>query len=396
MTFSKANNPLAKDQLSIFIKGSALVQLYIIAGIVFIFALSRIVYDIKTKKERRTRPKLLYGFLLLAIAYILGGLFSPMYNLKTIIFGLIQIIALSFTYFCFYYTVDWKKVNKDYFAFLFTGIGFLMVAEIGNMLIDANILNYGKSFSRSKLYTGWGHYNNIASVIIFCIPAPFYFATTRNNGWKYILIATLFLSFILLNQSRNGMLFGTIIYIISAIATVVLSKKAERTKSIITLLILLILAYIITVIFRVKIQEIFASIYKAGADDAGRFEIYRAGFKHYTEYPIFGQGFYRCDSFRWGIPYTADSFLPPRYHDTYIQILASCGTIGIIAYLYHRYETLKLFFMSKSISNIFIFIMLMGFIMISVLDCHFHNFGPGFLYSALLILAEKVNTKEAQ
>ena len=77
-------------------------------------------------------------------------------------------------------------------------------------------------------------------------------------------------------------------------------------------------------------------------------------------------------------------------HNTYIQILASCGIIGILTYIYHRIETIKLFFKTKNLSNILICITLIGFLLISLFDCHFHNMGPGFLYSALLILSEKV------
>ena len=57
----------------------------------------------------------MFGFIFLGLTYILGGLFSDSYNFKTAFFGLLQIITLFFTYFCFYYTVDWKRVTKDGF-----------------------------------------------------------------------------------------------------------------------------------------------------------------------------------------------------------------------------------------------------------------------------------------
>ena len=390
MTFSKSNNPLSKEQSSIFLKQSSITHMIIIGITISIFVITRIIFDIIKHKERRTRPKLLFGFIILGLTYILGGLFTNSYSTKTALFGLIQILTLSFTYFCFYFTVDWRRVNKNYFPILFTLIGFLMVTEVFNMLLISNFFNTTGSFNRGNLYTGWGIYNNVAGICIFTIPAPFYFACTKKNGWIYSLLGTLFLVFTILTQSRNGILMGTITYGICALFTLIKTKKTERIKHLITFFALLITAITILFMFKETIINLFFGVYKAGTNDSGRFNIYKHGLEQYIESPILGKGFYECEAFRWGIPYKEGSFLPPRYHNTYVQILASCGTIGIIAYLFHRFETIKLFYKSKDTANQLIGITLIGFILIGLLDCHFHNFGPGFLYSALLLLSEKI------
>ena len=389
MTFSKENNPLAKTQTSIFWNQHVLIQLIIIAIIISIFLVTRLIYDLVKNKERRTLPKLLYGYIALGLVYILGGLFSPYYNAKTAFFGLIQIISISATYFYFYYTVDWKKVNKDYFPLLFTMVGVLMVLEISNMLIDAGILDLTGKFSRGLLYTGWGHYNNIASVCILTIPAPFYFAITKKNGWIYLLIGSIFMLFVILNQSRNGILMSSIIYLICLITTLIYSSYKERLKHICCISLLLILSILTMIIFKEKMANIFASLLKAGTNDSGRFNIYIEGFKQYLDYPILGNGFYECNVKRWGIPYNG-GFLPGRYHNTYIQLLACSGTIGILAYLYHRYQTIKTIIKNPNKGNLIIAITLLGVILISILDCHFFNFGPGLLYGVILLFSEKL------
>lgn len=394
MTFSKSNNPLSKEQTSIFLEKSTLTHMIIIGITIFIFVLSRAVFELITDKEKRKVPKLFCGFFALGLAYILGGLFSSSYSLQTAIFGLIQILALGFTYFCFYYTVNWKRVSENYFPLLFTFIGFLMCIEILYMLIDAGLFTVDVAFSRSKLYTGWGHYNNIASAMIFCIPAPFYFACTKKNGWIYYLIGTIFLMFLIFNQSRNGMLMGTIIYIICTILTLIKSKGKEKIKNLLLFASLILCLVGGFVVFDEQIRNIFSSVYKAGTNDSGRVKIYVNGLKQFKESPIFGKGFYECEAFRWGISYETGDFLPPRYHNTYVQILASCGVVGILAYAFHRFQTIKMIVKNKNIGNTIIAITLLGFILLSLFDCHFHNFGPGFLYSALLILSEKVYSRE--
>lgn len=397
MTFAKENNPMSKEATSSFLNQSTIIHLAIIASLISLLVISRIIFDLIKHKERRKFPKLLFGFVALGLTYLLGGLFSPYYSFKTFIFGIIQIIALSFTYFCFYYTVDWKNVKKDYFALLFTSIGFLMVIEIFNMLIEAGFFITQGAFSRSSIYTGWGINNNVVCVCLFTIPAPFYYTLTQKNGWRFIPISTLFLLFTILTQSRNGMLMGSVLYCLCALVVLIKTSGKERMKNFITFMSILLITISSFIIFNDKIQNLFSSIYKVGASDSGRFKIYIEGFKQYLDYPLFGNGFYACKAFRWGIN-NEGLFLPGRYHNTYVQILASCGTVGIIAYLYHKYQTIKMCFKSKNPGATIITLTLIGFILICLLDCHFHNFGPGLLYSAVLLLLEMVynyNEKES-
>ena len=394
MTFSKKNNPLSKEQTSIFLEKSSQVQMIIIGCIIASFIIARTIFDILKNKDRRTKPKLLHGFLALGLVYIIGGIFSGFYDKSTAFFGLVQILSLFFTYFCFYYTVDWKRVSKSYFPLLFTLIGFLMCAEVLKMLIDGGLFEMDGSFNRRTLFTGWGHYNNVASAFIFCLPAPFYFACTKKNGWFYSLIGTIFLLFIILNQSRNGMLMGTITYLICTIIVLINSKGKEKAKNFIFFLVILITTILILILLKDLLERVFASIYTAGTSDRGRINIYKNGLKQFKDNPIFGNGFYQCEAYRWGIAYESGDFLPPRYHNTYIQILASCGIVGIIGYVYHRIETIKILLKRKNLGNLIIGITLFAFIILCLFDCHFHNLGPGFLYSALLIFSEKVYSNE--
>ena len=77
-------------------------------------------------------------------------------------------------------------------------------------------------------------------------------------------------------------------------------------------------------------------------------------------------------------------------HNTYVQILASCGSVGIIAYLYHRYQTLKLYFKEINTEKIFLGICIFALILISVLDCHLFNIGPALIYGGVLLCTEKL------
>lgn len=328
---------------------------------------------------------------------MLGGLLSEYYAYNTVYFGLLQILALSFSYLFFYFTVDFKKVNKSYFAYLMCVIGFLLCGEIVGMLNEANFFALvGKGeFNRGGMYTGWGIYNNVAGAMIMCLPAPFYYATTKKHGWLFLLLANVFFVALIFTQSRGGMVFGAALYALCVLTMLVKAKKGRRLVLFLIEFFILASVSVAVIVYQDVIKDMFNSVIDVGMNDSGRFDIYRAGFAQFLENPIFGNGFYASEAFRWGDT-TVGKFLPGRYHNTLIQLLACCGGVGIVAYLFHRYQTLRMLFTERSTEKYFIFLCILGLLFTSILDCHFFNFGPGFTYSALLLFMEIDHLKKTE
>ena len=352
MTFSKNNNPRGPNQTSIFLEHDTIVKFVIICVIIGSFALARIIHDFIYYKERRKFPKLALGFIILGFSFFHGGAYTDTYEFKTSLFGLVEILALSFTYLVFYYTSDFKKINKEYWAELFTMVSMLMFVEIGFMLYEADAFDFSEPFNRKELWTGWGQHNNVGGIALMCLPAPFYLACTKKHGWIYCLLGNLAVISIGLCMSRNSMLFGLFIYVIMLIIVSVISKGKERIFNLIVYLSFLLGASLTITFAFEEIQNLFASILDRGTDDNGRIEIYIDAFNQFKTAPIFGLGFYECGAFQWGV-YDPESFLPARYHNTFFQLLASTGIFGLLAYGYHRFETLKLLFKNFNFSKLF-------------------------------------------
>ena len=390
--FSKVNNPLDKANTSIFLTEVGLVNLIVAAAIIAIFAISRWVFEFVTHKERRTLPKLTWGFLAMGVAFILGGVFSTYASFDTAFFGMTEILALAVSYFYFYFTVDFKKVDKSHFAYLMTVVGFLLCGEVLGMLHYGGFFTTEGGFNRGNLYTGWGIYNNVAGALIMCLPAPFYYAVTKKNGWPFLLLGNLFFVALLFIQSRGGMVFGAVLYALCVAVTI---WKAPKKKALIfTELGILLCAGTLFLFFQAEISEMFMSVIDAGMNDSGRFEIYKDGLTQFLDFPIFGNGFYACQAFRWGDS-SIGSFLPARYHNTYVQLLASGGMVAFIAYFFHRAQTLLMLFKKRNVEKYFITLCILGLLLTSILDCHFFNFGPGLTYSALLLFLEMDHLREA-
>ena len=133
-------------------------------------------------------------------------------------------------------------------------------------------------------------------------------------------------------------------------------------------------------------------------NDSSRFNIYKEGFKAFLKYPVFGQSFFPTDfvPYDFSILDSFSSFFPPRWHNTIIQILSSCGIVGILAYLFHRFQTIKLFFKNRSLEKSFIFLSILVLLLTSMLDCHFFNIGPTLFYSMALAFSEKISESKKE
>ena len=233
MTFSKNNNPRGPNQTSIFLEHDTIVKFVIICVIIGSFALARIIHDFIYYKERRKFPKLVLGFIILGFSFFHGGAYTETYDFKTSLFGIVEILALSFTYLVFYYTSDFKKIGKEYWAELFTMVSMMILVEIGFMLYSVNAFDFSVPLDRGKLWTGWGHYNNVGGIALMCLPAPFYLACTKKHGWIYCLLGNFAMLSIGICMSRNSMLFGFSIYVIMIIIVTSLSKGSNRIKNLI-------------------------------------------------------------------------------------------------------------------------------------------------------------------
>ena len=393
MTISPENNPATHVGESVFYEKAFQIQFIVILAVAALAVAARLVHSLvfsPTRAERKGSPALSFGFLALGVSYVLGGLFSPSYSAKTALFGFVEIASLCALYYFFYYTVDFRRVEKDYLLRFFLLLGFGIMLETVRLYFLPGVVT-PDGVDRGKLTTGWGMYNNIGCIIAMCIPASFYFAATRKNGWQYTLLGCLTLAGVVLTQSRGSILFGGIVFLACYAYVIVKSRGRERLCHLIVAGALILLAMIAVAVFFEKFMQLFASMLRF--DSNGRDDIWESGLKQFAGHPLFGVGFYECEAFRWGqLP--SDSFLPPRYHNTYLQLMASGGVVALLAYAFHRFQTVRLLWRRRTRENIFLAFIVLALILTSTVDCHFFNFGPGLLYSVILVFIERGSPEE--
>ena len=339
-------------------------------------------------------PKLAVSFLALGVAYLLGGVFSGFYAFNTVLYGFVQIVSLSAFYFFFYYTVDWRTVKASYFAVVFTAAGVGMLAEVVGMYFLPGVIAEGV-VRREALLTGWGVYNNVGCIMAMCMPAPFYFAATKKHGWIFSVVGCLFFLGVVLTQSRSSILFGAAVFLACIVAVLILSKKWQKLWNAVVFGAFAIAVGVAFAAWHNEVQALFHSLIEGGMNDSGRIEIYKKCWATFRAHPFFGVGFYKTpgalladgDALQY-VEAPAGAFIPPRAHNTVLQLLASGGAVALMLYLCHRTATLVLFFRKPTAAKTFAFFCVAALLLTSLLDCNFFNIGPGILYALLLVCAE--------
>ena len=404
VTPSLSNNPgMSEDGI---FYGTSRIIILCYAAIVIIALLIRITFDqsIGWAKLFKMRRSLLGGMLALGAAYLISGIgsqyfFQDLY--RNTFFALIQFLSIFFLYFVFSATVDWKKFNFDYFAWSGLVAGFVVLAELAWLYVTQEVWIDG-AISRDMLYTGWGTYNNMGAIITTAIPFAFYLAQRKKFSSAYLIIVLVLNIGTLFSCSRSSIVFAALVTLLSYVYTFV--KTENKKEFAITSVLLAVSFTAAAVILRERVADVFQHIPPIAESidgetifgDSGRLEIYREGLKRFLQKPIAGQGFFShdYDFYEFSTVESFSNFFPPRLHNTIIQILSTCGIIGILAYAYHRTQTVCLLVKKRSIENVYIGIYLLGLLGMSLLDCHFFNVGPTLFYSIALAVAEFSQSKK--
>ena len=130
MLFSAKNNPVANYGKHFLSTPGNQRQFVFLAVVIAASLITRFVYEIVKNRHRLSKlPELTTGFLLLGGVYVLSGFLSEYYSLRTVIFGLVQIVSLCATYFFFAYTIDWTKRREKDIALMFCAVGVGLFLE---------------------------------------------------------------------------------------------------------------------------------------------------------------------------------------------------------------------------------------------------------------------------
>ncbi len=385
---SVIHNP-AQHEESIFLDPGCLIYMGVLG--VLLAALLGAVVIRAAKNGPRRKCSLWLGYLLLGAAYVCSGLGSDGASAWNAGFGLVEFLSISILYFAGVFLIDASGADRDLFAKIGCSVGLTLIIEMVAIYIFSSIFAQGY-LNRSNLYTGWGMYNNVGNLLCACIPCAFYAmyrSEKRRSLW--FLYACLLALAVVSTTSRSSILTGAGIFLLSLTVTLIkLSRPRLTGWVVLAMAVMLGLAAGGCIFLWGRYDAIRLTVEKVLKtdifNDSGRFEAWADGIRQFLENPSFGKGFYACTAYLYGDGVAG--LLPARWHNLYIQLLASCGAVGGVAYLIHRFQTLRLFWRLRTAEGWFIGLGLLAILIGSFTDNHFFNIGPGLFYGLFLAAAD--------
>jgi hypothetical protein len=363
----------------------ALLLYFILLVILFIsFVAHIIIYRKNFKMKRFTSSRLSLGFVLISIVFILNGALAlETYNKFNIFFGTVIAISFFIPFFLLTINTDFNKDTLDYLAYVLVVISLTLLFEMAYAYRTYVVIENG-IIQRSTINFGWGVTNNIGAMLGMLIPAHFYLAFNKRFSFIYIGTGMLCYSGVLLSMSRAAILCSTFTFFMCLIAVYVFRNKNKLINET-TVAVCLFVVLCVVYKYHDILLRLFDGIIQRGFDDSGRFIYYKDGLKKFLQHPLLGMGFGNSHGVN-------DKFIipaPEYFHNTIVQVLASCGIVGMVAYMVHRVETIVLFFKNRSYASFFMGMSILNLLLTSLLDIHMFNIFPAMFYSVILCFFEQ-------
>ncbi|MBQ8748792.1 MAG: hypothetical protein IJZ14_03195 [Oscillospiraceae bacterium] len=394
---SRGNNPGVNNQSVFSLQGGGIYLAILLA----VFAVS-LVYRVVTdpvfggRKFLQKKRQLLSGMLILSAAYAVSGMFSGQwaeYGWRNLLFAFLQLVAIAGLYYLLSGAVQWESAPKAYLFWTGISLGYVLLIELIGIYISNDVIVNGQ-IARERIITGWGHYNSMGALLAMVIPLPFFLTGKGKYAWFAYFSAFLFCVGLWFTCSRGSILVGVPIYLATYVLSVFHSRHARLQKWTHVLHLLIIGAPILViVIFNDELQWMFQSVPILGADASFlmRLDTYTEGIRQFAKFPVFGGSFFplKEDLYKWASDSTTFGYLfPPRWHNTFIQLLATGGVVCFAAYVVHRVQTVKLFTKNFTTEKLFVALSFAALLATSMVDCHFFNVGPVLIYSGALAIVE--------
>jgi hypothetical protein len=337
----------------------------------------------KEKNDFSIKSGLLPGILIFCVAMCFNGLGAHSYAWGNLGYGATFLFAFSLIYLLFAAFFYFDHQSTDYLMYCLLIAGLLICAELITALFTDIRLDEQGSIIKETVILGWGVWTTVGGMLCMLMPACFYFFATKKWGWLGLLAGGLEWICILLSQSRGALLFGSFILVLCIVAASFFGDFKGRNRYVaLGGIVIAILAFFL---LANKLLPVVQNFLNDGFGDNGRFELWKTGWERFKEASVFGTGFYGSYiNEEWNF-----EVMPYMYHNTVIQFLGATGIVGMLAYTYHRIQTVRMLFHKPTTFKIFAGICILGLLLFSLLDVLFFNIYPLFYYSLLLLFAER-------
>ncbi len=311
---------------------------------------------------------------LMTSALMLGGLTAETFTLM----GVATAIAIGLSMFLPYsLIVNCTDYEGERTIKMFAWTMVTVSVIIGCAVFKAYVLNdFNTTTVHPKEYLvfGFAISNSAAAYLVIALPLTFYLVYKYKHGYLFLLLVALEIFIIVMTYSRSSLVVALPGSAIVAVA-MMFKKKRGRLGYLITCGIILVAVIVIIITMHDKMYDaLFDSV--GASIDSGRFAIWKFGFDAWRKNPVFGVGMWFMPLNKYG--YTS-------FHCTPLTYLYCGGALGLAAYLYHRYKTVRLVFSAKLTSErIFAALGILAMLINALLDVGMTS-PPHLIFYAILL-----------
>ena len=383
----------AITDVSLFFEPAGLVNMYIVGSVMAAAILFRLIADGTIAAVFRRRGLLTWGFLALAAAMLLNGIFSAAWEPLDLAWGLFMAVGLLLAYFIVLAMSDKTENIVGYLLRVCLIVGLMICAEewilMGRLAADGMLLELDEAgkwtggFVRDYQVLGWGVSTYAAGMLAILIAPTMALAYSGRRGiWYYLAAAVMFLTIILLN-ARTAMLMGGIILLACMIICCFgINRKQNRIVfAAIVAAALVCVAGIWAVMGTNDFFGFIAEMLRFDQGDNHRFERWANGWKDFLSAPVFGVGFMDGAA-------TDPSMYSNMYHNIFVQLIGALGVFGLLAFLFHIIQVAVLCVRKFRLERFLVLLGAAAVILTSLLDNFFFFFSIQLFYGAFLAAAE--------
>lgn len=298
------------------------------------------------------KGELLKPMIAVSVAILLGGLgcitlkeyfaLTSIYHMLGLGFGMV------FVYLMFHAHI---KIRREYSLIdMITKIMVITGLFASFMVLSYYAVNINMFLDvKATLYIQWR--NNCATTLMITMPFAFYMANKKSYAAFFGFI---FFGAILLTGSRGGMVFGAVEIAMCLVAYMLHDKRRRRIY-----IVICIIAFVGVLIFLPYLEYTFDRLFSAvsgfltGDKNEERTLLYARGVNDFLNHPILGTGLGYMEN---RDVHASKEFALCWYHCEPIQVAASFGIVGIIAYIYQFIKRNLLLWKKTTLFNLTVFL----------------------------------------
>ena len=348
----------------------------------------------------KKRGSFFWGIVALDAVFILNGVFSAQWKPINLLFGFLAATVLTVFYGIFVLLLENSKNLASYACKAIVCAGAIASAQtiiivIRQIKSGELVINGFPTIGRWFLHLSWGPPTITAAVIALAIPAALYLARNCRFPVLSCSLSLFFLIMTVIIDTRSAFVCGGLFFLIGII--ICCFKNKNKVANRIFAISVFALAAIAITVFIIKtgntkdiLKRVFSELRIAFllSDNASftdifgaRAKIWAEGLQNFLSAPVFGAGF-AAGMFNEG---ASAHFM---YHNVIVELLASTGVVGVLAFTVHLKQIIVVAFRKFSLDRLIILFVPLIILGMSMLDNFF--FLPNFtmIYALFIAIAE--------